>query len=640
MYDQNMEYNRLLGDFVEYPRYEETDLEVESQHQVKEAEYERPRLGIPTGFINWKEHRADLDRVIWRCIKSGYNSGIPKDINGKLRMHLEHFRNHLDAYDILIKDKVFSKEELYLRSLQEGPAFTEFIKKCRKGSLQNSIAMIDTGVKEDYICPRYNGYDSIFHEAYFPYWDDTESLEDYIYSFIPVNEEAKLIDHLVDDLFETHQVVLEPPDVRWLQPIAGKKTLLDDVEKTTLLKNAWSIQQHTGHYYGKRVIAPTFPGSTRDTAVPDVFTLNALKIIGRAARKAGEQLPQSANCTFEKLNRRINRLRRCSSYLHVDFKKYGLTAPRKVINSILRALELSELQIKDFYLEVDGEVLNTTRGSALGWLDAVTMIGVIAILSNLRKKEKWDDMDFLVFNDDVEIGFKKDHSLEELDARRYRIIEELESFDFILSHRKIFHSKMMIFLENYYEGARIPSNMKKIQLACKMYAKSLSTPFKWKAKAHYADIALRVYNTQLRDICVLSIAERHPIEYSLPVELGGWHYHLDKEKIGDRPLNLALENASVSQISYFLKMRRYKEPHLCPPKQVVNLDLLRRRIDRQVFESYRPDPKQYRERIELDDSENLTDELRDAIQLTREVGRDLPGIIPTPDEGGGIPPDI
>lgn len=636
-----MEYSRFLGNFVTDPKTFDETIEISSQHQINEPEYKRPRLNIPSGFISWEENQVSLQKVIWRTIKSGYNNSIPKDINPELRKHLEHFRNHLDIYDILIKDKVFSKEELWLRSLQEGPAFTEFIKKSRKGSLQSRIALEDTNIKEEYIHPEYKGYDSIFHEAYFPYWDDSASQEDYIYSFIPERENVKYIDQLLIDLYTSNKVILEKPKILFLQPIAGKKTLSDDPERTTLLKNSWHLNDGSGgNYYGKRVVVPTFPGSTRDTAVPDVFTLGALKIIGRASRIVSEQLPFSANCSFENLNRRVGRLKRCKIYLHIDFKKYGLTSPRKVINSVIRSMNIPELQLGRFFLSVEGDTLETTRGSALGWLDSTTALGVIAILYNLRKREKWNDMDFIVFNDDVEIGFREEHPPEELALRKDKILEELEDHDFILSHRKIYYSKMMIFLENYYIRGQIPPNMRKLQLVTKLYAKSLSTPFLWKAKALYAEAALKVYNTQVRDICVLSIRERDPEEYSLPVELGGWTYHLSKELIGDRPLNNALMNASMAQMTYFMKMKKYKEPHLCEKKEIVNLENLYKRIQGRMSESYKPDPEKYIRKIEYDLSERLDAFEKEAIQIARDVPQRLPEDVPDLDNRAGKVPGV
>jgi hypothetical protein len=630
-----MDYSTYLGDFVTDPLIEEGPIEVGTSKKALEPEFDRPRLGIPSGFLKTDGIEDDIQRVIWRTIKSGYQHAIPKDINPELRMHLEHFRNHLDIYDKLIDKKVFSIQEIWMRSLMDRSEFTSFLKKSRKYSLQAKISLEDTLDEDDnHVHHEYSGYDSIFHEAFLPNWDDSEETEDYIYSMIPERKNAPVIESLVERLMEDYKVPKGTPIVHWLQPIAGKKTV-SDTGKTTLLKNTWHLDdEFQGRYFGKRVIVPTYPGSTRDTAVPDVFTLNALKYIGSAAREVSEKLPYSANCTFKSLNKRVGRMKRCWNYLHVDFKKYGLTAPRKVQNAVMRAIGIPELQVKTMLLDIGDDVLQTTRGSALGWLDSLTAIGVIAILYNLRKREGWKDMDFIGFNDDFEIGFGK-HPTSELIRRKQIIIAELEAHDFILSHKKIYLSEMMIFLENYQDRFRPRGqglDMRKLQLVTKQYANSLSTPFKWKAKVCYARAALKIRNTSVRDICQCSIEDRSPAENGRPVELGGWEYFLDKEHQSGRPLNNALEEASVAELSYFLKMQKYKEPHLAPKKEVVDLGKLFKLVERKEMESIRPHYTQYLDRIKLDTSNILSDETLTSLKYSEE-GEALTPAVMNPEDG-------
>jgi len=632
-----MEYSALLGNFVEDPINREEPVVIGSNPKVYEPEFIRPRLGIPMGFIDPVEHKDDIEKVVNATIKRGYRITIPHSINRKLRLHLEHFRNHLEIYDILIKDKVFSVSELWFRSLTEQSDFTKFIKKSRAGSLQRKIALEETEVSERYGHSEYKGYDSIFHETFFPYWDDSGPIEDYLYSFIP-SERCPSVLPFLEDMTIDYEIELKRPKVHFLQPIAGKKTIgSDDVTKTTLLKNAWHLSDTGGEYYAHRVVVPTAPGQTRDSAVADVTTLNAVKICNSAARKYSEELPFSANCSQPLLHARIARMRRCRVFLHVDFKKFGLTSPRAVINTVLSYFGLDNLRISKFYLEVDGEVLQTERGSALGWMDPVTAIGVIGILYHLRKREKWSDMDFIVFNDDVEIGFRKLHSLEELALRKDIILRELESFDFILSHRKIFYSKMMIFLENYFQGGDIPTGMNKNQLVCKLYAKSLSTPFKWKAKAMHAEAHKKVRNSVVTEICMNSIASRSEAEESSPVELGGWKFKIDGEKIGDRPLNLAIHEATCEEMSYFVRMSRYREPHLAPKKEIVNLYDLYHKIEHKKLESIKLHFSSIRSRLEMDTSEILSDHEREALRLS--VGWQSPSDELTVDPKTGIDVD-
>lgn len=597
-----MDYEKYLGSSVTDPNIGDELVEIKSSHGFYEYDYYRPRIGIPNGFLSYEENKADIDKVINRARRSGFRGGIPRDINPEVRKHLEYFRNMLDIYDILIDKKVFSVDEIWWRSLTERADFTEFIKKSRKYSLQAKISMEDEGLPEEYVHPEYTGYDSIIHEAFLPYWE--EPVEDYVYSFIP-EEGNKDPTPLITAMFEDYNVALEEPIVLWLQPVAGKKSMTE--EGSTLLKNTWQLQHPNGGvYFGRRVVVPTFPGSTRDTAIPDVHTLNALKLIGKAARNVAEQLPYSANCSYKTLNSRVTRMKKCSWYLHIDFKKFGLTSPRKAINAAIRAIGLKELEIKSFNLMVNDEMLETTRGSALGWMDPVTNIAVLGILNHLRKKHKWKDMDFIGFNDDIEIGFGE-HSEAELLLRKDIILKELISYGFILSSKKIFYSRLMIFLENYFEP-RPKFDMRKLQLIVKPYAKSLSTPFAWEAKVYHAVASMKVYNSYVSDICVTSLngEKLHPNEWGLPLELGGWKYFLDNELQGKRVLNCALEEASAGEMSFYLKMRRYKEPHLCPKKEVVCPEALFRRLELRRIEAYRPDKNQFS--WSLEEGEKLLNE--------------------------------
>lgn len=634
-----MEYGRILGKFVDEPMERDEPTEIRSSQKIREGDMTRPRLGIPTSQISWLEHRDDIQKVVWKHIKSGRRI-IPEGINSELRMHLEHFRNILDCYSIIAERKTFSCNELWYRCLTEGPAFATFIKESRRQTLKGAIALYgeNDGQELDH---GYQGYDAILHEAFLVYWKELEDPEDYLYALIPELEHYKEnVNSLFIDMCKDFSAGLEEKSLYFLQPIACKKGLNNDL-KPTLLKNSWNLQDgFQGNYYGRRVIVPTTPGSTRDTAIPDTGTLNALKIISSAARDISIQVPYMANCPFHLLNKRVARMRKCKVFLHIDFKKFGLTSPRKVINSIIAGLNLPELQIENFVLDKDEEPILTTRGSALGWMDPVTALGVASILHRLFKEHEWDDMDMIIFNDDVEIGFKEEYPEEAMLLRRELILAELESYGFILSYKKIYFSKVMIFLENYFiPGRGTPPEMMKNQLACKMYAKSLSTPYLWKAKILHAQAHLKVRNEQISSICYNSIRERDREEFHKPVELGGWTYMLSNTLVGSRPLNLALENADGGDLQYFFRMRRYKEPHLVPKVEYVNLELVYKRVEAKLSEAYRPSFEGIKDKLKYDLSmrleeieyENLQLQSEDAIKHPRpipylqELGRERPG---------------
>jgi hypothetical protein len=518
-------------------------------------------------MIPWEANKQDIEKVLAKTIKLGHIS-IPKSINPKLRQHIEHFRNNLDIYDLIIKNKVFSKEELFERCLREGPAFTNFIRKSRQQSLQAMTAIETVTTKDEFVHESYSGYDSILHERYLIYWDDTEDISDWVYSLIDVDTSSDVIfrgicKRLVDKW--GWKLYNKKPTIAILPDLAGKMTSMNTEDgKTTQLKNAWTQVNEPGAWIATRKIVPASAHKTRDTGVPDVPTLCKLKMIHQVARTISMHCKYSANCTSSELTKRVERIKNKRRFLHIDFKKFGLTYLRSHPNFLLQYLGFSELEVKDFYLIIEGRgTIKTERGTVLGWLDPLVMLVLILILHDLKEKRGWEDMDFIIFNDDIEIGFdEKDPS--ELELRKNVICEVLESFGFLLSHRKIYISEMFIFLENYEYPGKL--DMTKTQLVVNQFGNSLSSPYGWEVKSNFAD-GWRLYRSwKVKEVCQNSFrCQFGEIEYDKPVELGGWTH------LKSGALNLALKDADPGEISFFVKMSRWKRPKL--PEKYVYLSL-------------------------------------------------------------------
>lgn len=605
-----MEYNIYFGEGFGLPSEKDEERVILPRNKsVAEPEFYRPRLGIPEGFISWDDNKDDIMRIISLFISKGYWHTRPKDINPELRKHIEAFRNRLDCYEIIVQDKVFSREELYFRCLSEGPAFTSFIKKSREMSLQAKISISDVNLDWDYVHEEYTGYDSILNEAHLIYWDDSEEVVDWPYSLIePKAIDEDKLEGMVRRLFRLAKIDnFEGHDIiNIISQVANKKTSLNTEDgATALLKDAWTPTEG-GEWYATRKVVPTIPGKTRDTGVGDIETLCKVKLIHKHARAVSELVPYSANCPFQILNRRLNRIRGKSNFLHVDFRKFGLTFNRGVPNTVLKVLNKEHLQIKEFYLNAD-RIIKTKRGGVLGWFDPLVALGVIAILLNTKCENGWKDMDFLVFNDDVEIGFDE-HSEYEIERRRLIILRDLEQFDFIISYRKVFASRGSIFLEEYC-GDFNGLNMNKTQALVKQYGKSLSTPYGWEAKMYYAEACRHVESSALRDICQGSIDPLFPEEYDKPVELGGWtHFY-------KRGLNDALSEATHEDLKFFLKMTKYKEPHLMPKMKVVTLEGLWRRKQERIADACTMSITKYQDRIQLDVPPKFSEDRLEALRI-------------------------
>jgi len=567
-------YSEYLGNFVTDPKnfIEDPewypDIDIGPQHTGDGRE----RLGIPEGTIDYQRNIKDIHKIIMRFLKKGYIGGVPKNINPELRQHVMYFRANLDAYDQLIMHKVFSRDELYFRCLNEGPDFLSFIKKSRQYSLQNKIGIGNSNIPDEYVHEEYSGYDSILHERYLIYWDDTD-ITDYYYSLLPepeidTTDMVTYFHHLANKygIFDR-----EHKPVSFINKIANKRTYTQEKNKTTELKNAWALTESDQVFMAVRKVVPVEPGSTRDTGVPDVYSLNKLKVLHELTRDVLEKLPYSANCSFKLMNKRLARLRRKSVFTHLDFKKFGLLFPRQVPNKILDLLDAADLKITDLYLETEDGHIKTKRGGILGWFDALVSIGTISILYGLASRMGWTDFDMLQFNDDIEVGFD-DISESEIQRRQEAMCTELERFGFFMSWKKIYSSRTSVFLEDY-EPRDTDLDLTKIQLAVKPFAKALCTTIRSEAKMNFAHGANFGYTTWLKEEIMRGFEPLYPEEYSAPLELGGW------KGLGFGGLNTALEDASIGELRYFMAMKKYKEPHLAKKTEWLNLDdIFRRRM--------------------------------------------------------------
>jgi len=551
-----------------------------------------------------------IQRLVDIYIRKGYHGKIPKDIPTSLLEHVMYFRACLDAYDELIQHKIYSKEELYFRCLNEGVSFTEEIKKTRNFSLQSKICIDENYGPAEYTVDSYSGYDSILHERYLINWDDSKETIDWPYSLIEPEKEIEVDMTIrgISKLITRYKLEKCKNEIITLfEPVANKKSMTLDGDKTTLLKNTWDPSLRGGAYMAVRKVVPTFTGSTRDTGVPDVESLCKLKLLHQHTRQICEKLPYSANCDFATMNQRIARLRRKMYFLHIDFKKFGLTFPRSRLNTILEVFDLGHLKIDEFILRTEDGDIKTNRGGVLGWFDATVSLATIAILTHLAEQQGWMDFDMLQFNDDIEIGFG-DIPIYEIKYRKDLILRTLVEHGFIMSYRKVFASEQSIFLEDYWGFHNL--DMTKMQLAVNFFAKSLCTQFRWEAKICYAMGRNYGYTTNLFRMCTENIEIRRDNELSKPVELGGWIM------LGSEGLNTALEDASPSEMCYFIKMKKYKEPHIMPKRIEVDLGKLLRKKESAVYNSTKP-VNYYKERIKYDEDLRLSQEERHATEVMR-----------------------
>lgn len=577
-----MDYETLIGNLWDLPDKNFVG-SWKADYDYEPTDYEKVRGNEVSGTIKFDPTSIDHKDIVNDFIYNGYYSrrAINKIKNRHLAKHVIAFRCRLDCYYHIAKDPVFPRDEIYYRCLTEGTDFTKFIKKSRAQSLQSKIAIDEPILDEQYVHEKYSGYDSIINERYLIYWDDLEEVNDWIYSLLPPNEVDEVRFRSIARIFLN--------DIKWdrddavlrintLEEMKGSK-VYNPVTDKTCYKRDGLTEEHEGFWMAKRRVVPTHPGSTRDTGVPDPITLNRIKMLNQLARQMSEKSVYSLNADIQTVNKRITRLRKRDHYIHVDFKKYGLMFNRRVLNIFLEEAGYPELGIEEFTLVLEGRQVKTKRGGVLGWFDSMVMHVVSSILHFLRKRHR-GKFDFIIFNDDVEIG--TDAGANYALFLRDTVIRILETFDFIMSHDKIYVSEEMVILEQYHKFNEKELDMQKRQLLVKQFSTSLLTEMPWRAKVMYAIGAAYLDSTYLRERCINTIPyEFCEEEVTWPVEFGGWHFFLE---LG---VNVGWREATPEQIDFALALGRFKSPHLTPKSKRIDLSKLAPSIERRHHQAER-----------------------------------------------------
>jgi len=600
-----MNYENILGNLVRFPISKRT-IPRKRGTEIKNLIDKQPiREKCPSLTVKRDECSKDIASAISTYMEEGMD-GIPK-VNQPLRYHLTKFRACLLVYDRIVDKKVFSIEELYLRCLTEGIDFTNFIKKSRQQSLQLKIAEGLIEVDDEYSHDEYSGYDSILNERYLIPWDDTDDIEDWIWSMeeapkVPEDAKDILLD-MFNDLDLSSICINDTVDIHGSMK-GSKSALLNGLDETTYLRNI-RTDEYAESYVATRRVVPVYPGGTRDTGVGDALTLHKVQRVNAIARSICDSLPYSANTSNEKINSRINRIRKGKAFLHLDFKKFGLTAPRESINNVLELVGKPELKVNEFILKVEDEQYYTNKGTVLGWFDSMIAVTICSIIHKIRKKDK--KLDFIIFNDDVEITYYGKNAIEKLLQYRSVIIHELEKYGFIISHRKTYVSKEMIFLEQYYKF-KDDFDMNKTQLMIKPYVEALTTQHKWVAKLEHARANQYCPDDLLSDMIINSMKpEFNKEEVNWPVQIGGWKFHIEDGR------DTGLELVTAQQLFFFDKLRNFKSPHLT--KKMVEITTTRISLNRDkiIKEATKTDLSAMGLKVERDTPISITEDEIDAI---------------------------
>jgi len=529
-----MSYSDFIG-IVNSPNKEQISiLKQRCKSSNTSHDYEFVRYGLPSGPVKFEEVKLERERLIKHFISNGYTTCPYDKLSNNFRKHVAMLRASLDLWYELCGPGSMSREEIYFRCLSEGPAFSDWVKKSRSMTLKYHSSETNTPIEEEYLLHGYKGYNSMISEDYLIHWDDSDSVDDIKYAFIeskPIDEQGfrKRVKKLFSDFRISECEFPEEYDMLGMQKASS---MYDPVKKRSfLMREFWndSVEAY-GPYFARRTVVPVSSCNTRDTGVGDPSTILKVKQLNALSRVISERLPYSANAPEELCNSRLKRILKRNAFLHLDFKKFGLTFPRSLMNIMIEeignvsGIDIDHLLIKKFFVEIDGETYQTSRGTMLGWLDCINSLCVIAILHWISSEEELG-FDFISFNDDVEISkYAVSDVPGTLELLRLAIVSELHSFDIPISLSKTYGSRGSIFLERYAHFSKsYQLDMYKEQLTVKAYTKSLCTEFPWQAKLFHAAAEQWTKNEYATDRCIKTcpVEFRHE-EASTSLWSGGW----------------------------------------------------------------------------------------------------------------------
>jgi len=537
--------------------------------------YEFVRFGESSSTaLKHDKHTEDITVLLEYYDKFGYSDRLPRLSNYEFLRHVVKFRAMLDCWEQIPITKVFSKDEIYVRCLKEGPSYVEFIKKARSTTLRGLTSETYCEIEEEYFFPdNYKGYDSIIHERNLIHWDDREDVDDVKYAFMEPPPSRPEFQRVFEDFLETVKVGISDFDLDIDQLSELKNTKMYDptTGKSSLMREFFCEDVDvTQPYMAKRCIVLTEPASTRDTGVGDPSTVAKVKLVNKLCRTILERCRHSASAPGPEAQGRLKRVLQRNCYLHLDFKKYGLAFVRELMNMALSiighkyAIDVSNLLITNFYIDIDGEVYETSRGSMLGWMDCLNELCVHAILQDLCSKGL--EIDWVSFNDDVEISFwnPEDSYREKAEMVRDLVISEFDSYGILISISKTYASRASIFLEKYFRfDEKYSLDMEKRQLAVRPYARSLVTKYPWKAKIWFAAAHAVWHSEDIASRCILtSKIEFCEMERSAPLYVGGWY-----------PSTTTLDESLLDQdqklINLAVELNKLKMPDISSKPNVV-----------------------------------------------------------------------
>lgn len=522
--------------------YTRTDQSVAKTVSSLAANFGPPHKGkskLPAlGAIRFETYRAQCKTIYKHCSKYGLLAPLPKDIPRVLLNHVEQFLYNLTFWEMIPIGKCLSVVDILYGSLIVGPSYAEWLKKARAFTMQYNITISDSAIPEEYILEGWEGYDSIFPETSLIHWE--EEVFDFPFSLKPLK---RAVPRFWLEHFENEIIKFGPKELKLygttdaLRFIKASKCFDPITKKSIFVRDIFpSFKNIEKGFLGKRQVIQALPGGARDAAMASPSTLIKIKLSTEIFLSICQHHPNSGMCDNITQRKRISRLRRGNLFLHFDFKKMGLYAPRGYFILLMEAvqnqygIDMSWFDFEDVFILVDEkEVVRTQRGYCLGWMNEGITLVIITLLRQILSKLH-PKIDFLVFNDDVEISIPKElQDRGSLDVLKTLLIQFFEEHDFLCSIKKIFFSRESIFLEDYY-APDSKFDFRKRSIATRIYAKAAVSSYPFMRKSYLA-VASELWNEpSIIDMIISKMPLEFPPSYdelNKPFLLGGFFHSIE-----------------------------------------------------------------------------------------------------------------
>jgi hypothetical protein len=517
------------------------------------------------------------------------NRGIP--FGEPLRTQIYRFFCCLDSY-IEAYHKEYIPINFILEGVCSGPAFATLLNRIRQKSLIKSIEEDPLEFPdwwEDVPWYLIDDIGQIFNYQYLIHWLEPDP-EDYKFGDLPLIEPDQSI------LTEFEEVLLRilPDELKLIDP---REILLNisgsvSYSKRTFKKGKnWDLKQTENTFaesigVGIRSVIQVHPDGVRDSVIFNVPSLNRIQLIEQQTQVLLESFKESfMQRDPDKLERMLYKFGSMGVFLQRDLKKEGITKPRILLKSILKALHKKYPQSEayrfvdffdNFSLKIDETFFNPRRGHGLGMANALTTLMQIVIYRMCLDREDSDGLKVmkktkcLALNDDFTVGFM---SYE--DREIYWDIEGklMDQLGLIRNLKKSYFSETVFVIAERYGKNR--EFGRKLSYKISEILKCLACVNITHAKSLFSSIVQMVepdiLQTYMKEIVSFWGYEFFPEEVKYPTFCGGWFstslkgLSLELLTLEREPYNILIQKAfEASKINRITKVKRSGKPYLSP----------------------------------------------------------------------------